>query len=44
MVAITVALTDASLRVGHTEGKGRQEAEIDHKDGEVDTVEDSNVV
>jgi hypothetical protein len=36
--------TEANLRVGHTECKGCQEAEIDHKDGKVDTVKENNVV
>ena len=40
----TAVLTEASLRVGNIEGKGCQEAKIDHKDGEVDTVKENNVV
>jgi hypothetical protein len=32
------------LRVGHIEGKGCQEAKIDHEDGKVDAVKENNVM
>ena len=38
MVFATVTLTEANLRVGHSESKGRQKAEVDRKDGEVDAI------